>query len=160
MPPNTTSRPCTPRPVRMADPRCPTGTSSGGAGKKPGVRQKPPVRISRKNSESMRSPDRRRIVPLIPLTTSCRATPKSLCPTVYSSKSISPATNRRHWFTPWKSTTSIPAHFNYSISSVTPKREEDDEDDKEVWALYYVDGSFDSALDLIDSALLTIERKR
>lgn len=39
-----------------------------------------------------------------------------------------------------------------------PKREEDDEDGKEVWALYYVDGSFDSALDLIDSALLTIER--
>ena len=39
-----------------------------------------------------------------------------------------------------------------------PKREEDDEDGKEVWALYYVDGSFDSALDLIDSALLTIDR--
>jgi hypothetical protein len=39
-----------------------------------------------------------------------------------------------------------------------PKREEDDEDGKEVWALYYVDGSFDSALNLIDSALLTIER--
>lgn len=39
-----------------------------------------------------------------------------------------------------------------------PKREEDDEDGKEVWALYYVDESFDSALDLIDSALLTIER--
>lgn len=39
-----------------------------------------------------------------------------------------------------------------------PRQEEDDEDGKEVWALYYVDGSFDSALDLIDSALLTIER--
>jgi len=39
-----------------------------------------------------------------------------------------------------------------------PKREEDDEEGKEVWALYYVDQSFDSALDLIDSALLTIER--
>lgn len=39
-----------------------------------------------------------------------------------------------------------------------PKREKDDEDGKEVWALYYVDGSFDSALSLIDSALLTIER--
>ena len=39
-----------------------------------------------------------------------------------------------------------------------PKREEDDEDGKEVWALYYVDDSFDSALSLIDSALLTIER--
>ena len=39
-----------------------------------------------------------------------------------------------------------------------PKRKEDDEDGKEVWALYYVDGSFDSALDLIDSALLTIDR--
>jgi hypothetical protein len=39
-----------------------------------------------------------------------------------------------------------------------PKREEDDKDGKEVWALYYIDESFDSALDLIDSALLTIER--
>ena len=39
-----------------------------------------------------------------------------------------------------------------------PKREEDDEDGKEVWALYYVDESFHSALDLIDSALLTIDR--
>jgi hypothetical protein len=29
---------------------------------------------------------------------------------------------------------------------------------RKVWALYYVDGSFDSALNLIDSALLTIER--
>ena len=39
-----------------------------------------------------------------------------------------------------------------------PKREEDDEDGKEVWALYYIDESFSSALELIDSALLTIER--
>jgi len=39
-----------------------------------------------------------------------------------------------------------------------PKREEDDEDGKEVWQLYYVDGTFDSALELIDSALLTIDR--
>ncbi len=39
-----------------------------------------------------------------------------------------------------------------------PKREENDGDGKEVWALYYVDETFDSALDLIDSALLTIER--
>ena len=41
-----------------------------------------------------------------------------------------------------------------------PKREEDDEDGKEVWALYYVDDSFSSAVDLIDSALLTIEREK
>lgn len=39
-----------------------------------------------------------------------------------------------------------------------PKREEDGDDGKEMWSLYYVDESFDSALDLIDSALLTIER--
>ena len=39
-----------------------------------------------------------------------------------------------------------------------PKREEDDDDGKEVWTLYYVDETFDSALELIDSALLTIER--
>ena len=39
-----------------------------------------------------------------------------------------------------------------------PKREEDDQDGKEVWALYYVDGNFTTALKLIDSALLTIER--
>jgi hypothetical protein len=39
-----------------------------------------------------------------------------------------------------------------------PKREEDDDEGKEIWALYYVDDSFTSALELIDSALLTIER--
>ena len=41
-----------------------------------------------------------------------------------------------------------------------PKREGDDDEGKEVWALYYIDETFDSALDLIDSALLTIERGR
>ncbi len=40
-----------------------------------------------------------------------------------------------------------------------PKREENDQDDKEVWALYYVDESFSSALKLIDSGLLTIDRE-
>jgi len=40
-----------------------------------------------------------------------------------------------------------------------PKREQDDEKDKEVWALYFVDERFDSATTLIDSALLTIDRK-
>ncbi len=40
-----------------------------------------------------------------------------------------------------------------------PKREENEEEGKEVWALYYVDESFDSALDVIDSALLTIDRR-
>ena len=39
-----------------------------------------------------------------------------------------------------------------------PKREENDENGKEVWALYFVDERIDSALGLIDSALLTIER--
>lgn len=39
-----------------------------------------------------------------------------------------------------------------------PKKEEDDDDGKEVWTLYYVDDTFGSALELIDSALLTIER--
>ena len=39
-----------------------------------------------------------------------------------------------------------------------PKRE--DKDGKVAWALYYVDDSFSSALDLIDSALLTIERAK
>lgn len=37
-----------------------------------------------------------------------------------------------------------------------PKREE--EDGKEIWSLYFVDDRFGSALSLIDSALLTIER--
>ncbi len=39
-----------------------------------------------------------------------------------------------------------------------PKREEDDEEGKEVWALYYIDERFDTAPKLIDSALLSIER--
>lgn len=40
-----------------------------------------------------------------------------------------------------------------------PKREED-KDGKEVWDVYYVDEGFSSALELIDSALLTIDRAR
>ena len=39
-----------------------------------------------------------------------------------------------------------------------PKREEDDDEGKEVWELYFVDGGFEATLGLIDSALLTIER--
>jgi len=39
-----------------------------------------------------------------------------------------------------------------------PKREEDDENGKEVWAIYFVDERIDSALTLIDSVLLTIHR--
>ncbi|MDF1815101.1 MAG: DUF4405 domain-containing protein [Verrucomicrobiales bacterium] len=39
-----------------------------------------------------------------------------------------------------------------------PKRE-NDSGDKETWALYYVDDQFSSALELINSALLTIERQ-
>jgi len=38
-----------------------------------------------------------------------------------------------------------------------PKRE--DEDGREAWALYFVDEGFGSALQLIDSALLTIQRR-
>lgn len=40
-----------------------------------------------------------------------------------------------------------------------PKQEEDDEGGDETWALYFVNETFDSAVDLIDSALLTIERE-
>ncbi len=39
-----------------------------------------------------------------------------------------------------------------------PKQEDKDKDGKEVWSLYFVDERFSSALDLIDSALLTIDR--
>lgn len=39
-----------------------------------------------------------------------------------------------------------------------PKRDADDEKGKEAWGLYYVDETFTTALDLIDSALLTIDR--
>lgn len=39
-----------------------------------------------------------------------------------------------------------------------PKREADDEQGKETWGLYYVDERFTSALELIDSALLTVQR--
>ncbi len=41
-----------------------------------------------------------------------------------------------------------------------PKREETEEQAKEVWSLYFVDERFDSALELIDSALLTINREQ
>jgi len=39
-----------------------------------------------------------------------------------------------------------------------PKRGDDTADGKPTWDLYYIDASFTTALDLIDSALLTIDR--
>ncbi|MBT3479848.1 MAG: hypothetical protein HN457_00240, partial [Opitutales bacterium] len=39
------------------------------------------------------------------------------------------------------------------------EQEDNEEGEEEEWALYYVDGRFRSALDLIDSSLLTIERE-
>ncbi len=51
---------------------------------------------------------------------------------------------------------SLPRHFQLLELRGYPKRE--DQDDKESWALYYIDDTFTSALDLIDSALLTIGR--
>ena len=39
-----------------------------------------------------------------------------------------------------------------------PKREENDENRKEVWSLYFFDERIDSAFRLSDSALLTIDR--
>jgi len=52
----------------------------------------------------------------------------------------------------------LPRSFQLLELRGYPKREADDPDGKEIWGLYYVDGSFTSALDLIDSALLTIDR--
>lgn len=52
---------------------------------------------------------------------------------------------------------SLPRTFQLLELRGYPKRE-DAEDGKEAWPLYYVDGTFSSALDLIDSALLTIKR--
>lgn len=53
---------------------------------------------------------------------------------------------------------SLPRSFQLMDLRGYPKREEDDVDGKETWGLYYVDESFVTALELIDSALLTIGR--
>ena len=55
---------------------------------------------------------------------------------------------------------SLPRTFQTLDLRGYPKRGDDDENGKETWGLYYVDDSFGSALDLIDSALLTIERTK
>jgi hypothetical protein len=52
---------------------------------------------------------------------------------------------------------SLPRAFQLLELRGYPKRDDDD-DGKEAWSLYYVDDTFSSALELIDSALLTIER--
>jgi hypothetical protein len=52
---------------------------------------------------------------------------------------------------------SLPRAFQLLELRGYPKRE-DESDGKEAWPLHYVDESFGSALELIDSALLTIER--
>lgn len=51
----------------------------------------------------------------------------------------------------------LPRHFQLLDLRGYPKRE--DAAGKEAWALYYVDGSFGFALELIDSALLTLDRR-
>lgn len=53
---------------------------------------------------------------------------------------------------------SLPRHFQLLDLRGFPKQEEDGADGKETWGLYYVDDSFSSAMELIDSALLTIVR--
>ncbi len=53
---------------------------------------------------------------------------------------------------------SLPRGYQLLELKGFPKREADDEKGKEVWGLYYVDETFTTALDLIDSALLTIQR--
>jgi len=55
---------------------------------------------------------------------------------------------------------SLPRTFQLLDLRGFPKRGEDDDAGKETWNLYYVDESFSSALELIDSALLTIERAK
>ena len=52
---------------------------------------------------------------------------------------------------------SLPRTFQLLELRGYPKRE-DESDGKEAWPLHYVDDTFGSALELIDSALLTIER--
>jgi hypothetical protein len=52
----------------------------------------------------------------------------------------------------------LPRTFQLLELKGYPKREEPKSDGKEAWGLYYTDESFTTALDLIDSALLTIER--
>jgi hypothetical protein len=52
----------------------------------------------------------------------------------------------------------LPRSFQLLELRGYPKREADDRDGKETWGLYYVDDRFTTALDLIDSALLTLDR--
>ena len=54
---------------------------------------------------------------------------------------------------------SLPRTFQLLELRGYPKRDDDDEQtDKKTWSLYYIDQTFTSALDLIDSVLLTIKR--
>jgi len=52
----------------------------------------------------------------------------------------------------------LPRSFQLLELRGYPKREANAPDGKQTWALHYVDDSFTTALDLIDSALLTIQR--
>ncbi len=52
----------------------------------------------------------------------------------------------------------LPRTFQLLELKGYPKREADDENGKKTWGLYYVDPSMAAAVELIDSALLTIER--
>jgi hypothetical protein len=56
----------------------------------------------------------------------------------------------------------LPRSFQLLELRGYPKRDDDDDEQtgKETWSLYYIDQSITSALDLIDSALLTIKRPK
>jgi hypothetical protein len=53
---------------------------------------------------------------------------------------------------------SLPRAFQLLELRGYPKRDDDEPSGNETWSLYYIDQTFISALDLIDSALLTIKR--
>ncbi len=56
---------------------------------------------------------------------------------------------------------SLPRTFQLLEMRGYPKRDDDEEPSgKETWSLYYIDQTFTSALDLIDSGLLTIKRPK
>jgi len=54
----------------------------------------------------------------------------------------------------------LPRSFQLLELRGYPKRDDDEQPGKVTWSLYYIDQTFTSALDLIDSALLTIKRSK
>ena len=155
MPLNTISRRSIRHRIRRtAQAHCPTGISSDAAGKQPNATPKPPAKSSQRSSGASENSSFDPADYILPSDTEESLPYRLLI-------EIDQADDEQASLV-----------YGVDIDNAAPRtyqlldlvgypveQEDNEEGEEEEWALYYVDGRFRSALDLIDSSLLTIERE-